>query len=401
MTDYRIFNETDALNYARQEVEFFAADADLVSNEFGDGNLNLVFKVVDQKSGRSLILKQALPYARCVGESWPLSTDRARIEAEVLMLHEKICPQHTVHIVKFDRDLSLIVMEDLSDHLIWRSALIQRKELPLAGQHIGTYLAKTLFFTSDYYLDPQQKKAKVAQFINPELCLITEDLFFTDPYRQHERNNYNPLLESEVQKIQSDPHLQAKVALLKYKFLNQAQALLHGDVHSGSVFVNESSTKVIDAEFGFYGPIAFDVGSVIGNLLLNYAGQPGLSETHVAQVYRQYLLDQIRQIWFTFAAEFARLMAAETTDVAFQVAEYQQLALQQIFVDAIGYAGTELIRRTIGLAHVADLDNIESTEQRAECELGALKLGQALIKNASELDDIEAVIQCIEKLAAS
>ena len=34
--------------------------------------------------------------------------------------------------------------------------------------------------------------------------------------------------------------------------MTNAQALLHGDLHTGSVFVRDDSTKVIDPEFAFY-----------------------------------------------------------------------------------------------------------------------------------------------------
>ena len=39
--------------------------------------------------------------------------------------------------------------------------------------------------------------------------------------------------------------------------------------------VTEAETKVIDPEFAFYGPMGFDVGAVIANLLLNYYSQDG------------------------------------------------------------------------------------------------------------------------------
>ncbi len=48
-----------------------------------------------------------------------------------------------------------------------------------------------------------------------------------------------------------------------------AQALIHGDLHTGSIMVNEQDTKVIDPEFAFYGPMGFDVGTLLANLLLN------------------------------------------------------------------------------------------------------------------------------------
>ena len=45
------------------------------ADEVGDGNLNLVFIVKSDKGG--LIVKQALPYVRLVGDSWPLPLTRA------------------------------------------------------------------------------------------------------------------------------------------------------------------------------------------------------------------------------------------------------------------------------------------------------------------------------------
>lgn len=48
--------------------------------------------------------------------------------------------------------------------------------------------------------------------------------------------------------------------------MNNAQALIHGDLHSGSIFINEKGIKVIDPEFAFYGPMGYDIGNVIGNL---------------------------------------------------------------------------------------------------------------------------------------
>jgi hypothetical protein len=45
------------------------------STEIGDGNINFIY-LVEGPAGR-VIVKQALPYVRCVGEAWPLSQARA------------------------------------------------------------------------------------------------------------------------------------------------------------------------------------------------------------------------------------------------------------------------------------------------------------------------------------
>jgi len=121
MSQYRTFNAADAVAYARQFAGLEQASELVSAHEVGDGNLNLVFKIFDAEGVSRIVVKQALPYVRCVGESWPLTLDRARLEAQTLLEHYRHCPAHTVKIHHFDPDLSVMVMEDLSDHRIWRA----------------------------------------------------------------------------------------------------------------------------------------------------------------------------------------------------------------------------------------------------------------------------------------
>lgn len=274
MGEYRPLTEAEAVEYARNIPGLFPEGAKLSSKEIGDGNLNYVFRIVDEgPSGKSVIFKQALPYARVVGESWPLTLDRARIESEAMRLEDELCPGSVPKIYHTDDDMALTVMEDLSDYVVLRKGLIERRRFPHFARHIGTFLARTLFLTSDLALDPQEKKRRVRRFFNPELCRITEDLVFTDPYYDAPTNSFNPLLTDTVREIWQNDALKLEVAKLKEKFLTQAQALLHGDLHTGSIMVKEDDTRVIDAEFAFYGPMGFDVGAVVANQLRG-AGSP-------------------------------------------------------------------------------------------------------------------------------
>lgn len=379
MAEYRTFTNDDAMRFADEHSGLFGDHSKLSCEEFGDGNLNLVFRVSNDK-GSSLIVKQALPYARCVGESWPLTIDRARIEAEVLLKHRKLCPEHTVEVLHYDAEQAAILMEDLKDYRILRSELIAAKQFPHLAEQLASYMANTLYYSSDFALTGPNKKQQVGKFLNPELCLITEDLFFTDPYCNHERNNIHSEIRSEAQQLWHDEALQAEVAQLKADFLSKPQALLHGDLHSGSIFINDDNCKVIDAEFGFYGPIGFDVGSLLGNLLLNYLGHFGLTtDTAARETQQQYLLAQIETLWQQFSHQFSALMNSECREPALQNSLYQQRFMQQLWADSLGYAGCELIRRTVGLAHVADLDTIGDSAVRGQCEAKALKLGRELI----------------------
>jgi len=362
------------------------------AQEVGDGNLNLVFKIFDTEGVSRIIVKQALPYVRCVGESWPLTLDRARLEAQTLVAHHQHCPQHTVRIVHFDPELAVMVMEDLSDHRIWRGELINNVYYPRAASQLGEYLAQALFHTSDFYLHPHEKKAQVAQFINPEMCEITEDLFFNDPYQVHERNSYPSALETDVAALREDAQLKLAVAALKHRFFSHAEALLHGDIHSGSIFVAEGSFKAIDAEFGFFGPIGFDIGTAIGNLLLNYCGLPGHLGIRDAAAAREQRLNDIQQFWTTFAERFQALTAEKSRDVALACPGYASAFLKKVWADAVGFCGTELIRRSVGLSHVADIDAIPDEAMRHECLRHAITLGKALIVIADRIDSVDELI---------
>ncbi len=198
----------------------------------------------------------------------------------------------------------------------------------------------------------------MAQFINPAMCEITEDLFFNDPYQIHERNNYPAELEADVAALRDDAQLKLAVAALKHRFFAHAEALLHGDIHSGSIFVAEGSLKAIDAEFGYFGPIGFDIGTAIGNLLLNYCGLPGqlgirdAAAARAAAERHPPAVDHLRR------ALPGRWRRRKTRDAALAYPGYASAFLKKVWADAVGFCGSELIRRSVGLSHVADIDTI-------------------------------------------
>lgn len=397
MSQYRTFTAADAVEYAKRFGGVDDPSALVSAEEIGDGNLNLVFKIFDRQGKSRVIVKQALPYVRCVGESWPLTLDRARIEAETLVEHYKYCPQHTVQVTHYDPELAVMVMEDLSSYRIWRSELVRGAYYPEAARQLGEYLAQTLFHTSDFSLHPHRKKAEVARFINPELCEITEDLFFNDPYMAHERNSYPAALEALIAGLRHDDALKIAVAGLKHHFFAHAEALLHGDIHSGSIFVADGGLKVIDAEFGYFGPVGFDVGTALGNLLINYCALPGLLAPREAAEGRERRLNDVREVWTHFAARFTALAEEKTCDVALAWPGYVNAFLQKVWIDSIGYCGTELIRRTVGMSHVADMKNIGDEAMRTECIRRAITLGQRLILAAPHVENIDAFIARIRQ----
>ncbi|MGO4529363.1 S-methyl-5-thioribose kinase [Paenibacillus sp. 2TAF8] len=396
MTQYHPLTPQEAIELAKTLPGPFAADANLDCHEIGDGNLNLVFHITDQNSDKSIIIKQALPYAKVVGESWPLSLVRARIEREILQEEYRLCPGMVPEVYHYDDNLALTVMEDLSDHVIMRKGLIDGASYPLFAQHIGEFMARTLFFTSDLGMNQQQKKEQQGRFVNPDQCKITEDLIFDEPYRIAQNNNYEAAIEDEAEALRTDEVLHLEIALLREKFLTHGQALLHGDLHTGSIFVTPESTKVIDPEFAFYGPMGFDVGAVLANLLLHYVSLSGRFQDQSTRNTREKeLLDMVRDVWTEFDTRFRALWSTDLIDPMAKTPGYQNMYVQQLFRDTIGFTGAKMVRRIVGLAHVADIDTLTDAAERERAQRKALAVGKALIKNNRQINSIGEVLDLV------
>lgn len=371
------------------ELKLFSEGSTIECREIGDGNLNLVFLLQHPESQKSIIIKQALPYAKVVGESWPLTLRRATIEANALRKHGEFVPHLVPKVHLADEALAITVMDDLSHLEIARDTLIKGESLPKLSQDIGEYLAKTLFYTSDYALHPFEKKKLAVEFSNPELCKITEDLVYTDPFFDYETNDFEPELKPDVEAIWQNEVLKVETAKLKRSFLTEAEALVHGDLHTGSIFADKGETKVIDPEFAFYGPIGFDVGQFIANLIFQTITRE--------ESGRREIFDAIEHTWEVFSSLFSDLLEKESNEPFASLPAYRQSILEKIFTDTVGVAGCELIRRTIGLAHVADLDGIQDKENRLEGKRQALRLGTAFILQREKLDSIASLLALVKE----
>lgn len=387
---YEPLTEETAVSLAL-ELELFPEGSIINCREIGDGNLNLVFLLKHSESQKSIIIKQALPYAKVVGESWPLTLHRAVIEANALKKHGEFVPHLVPKVHLADKTLAITIMDDLSHLEIVRDTLIKGGSLPKLSGDIGEYLARTLFFTSDYALLPFEKKKLAVEFSNPELCKITEDLVFTDPFFDHETNDFEPELKPDVEAIWHNELLKSEAAKLKRSFLTEAEALIHGDLHTGSIFADKIETKVIDPEFAFYGPIGFDVGQFIANLVFQAITRE--------ESGRQEIFEMIEHTWIVFSTLFSDLLEKESNEPFVSLPACRQSILEKIFTDATGFAGCELIRRTIGLAHVEDLDGIVDKATRLESKRKALRLGTALILQRGKLEGIKQFLALVKEEA--
>jgi 5-methylthioribose kinase len=370
--------------------------------EVSDGNLNVVYIVTGTAGG--VCVKQSLPFVRVAGEQWPMPLERAYFEQLYLRSSEPFVNGLQPALLYYDPVRFAFAMELLAEHITLRNGLIAGTRYPTAARSTAEYVARRAFATSVLAEPFEQVNERMAAFSqNQALLRITVDLIFTHPYVHNERNRWTtPQLDATVATLRGDSILKVAAARLGYRFLTAHEALLHGDLHTGSLMVTTTDTRVIDAEFAAYGPIGFDLGLFVGNLLMAFFSQPGHeSTTGERSEYSAWILTQIDEFWRVFVREYDALWRTrrprgdgypsvffEDQDFALERARY----FSGLLADTLGFAGTEIIRRIVGFAHNKDFESIADPDLRARLEHRALTFARTLVIHAQKFSSMDDVL---------
>jgi 5-methylthioribose kinase len=109
-------------------------------------------------------------------------------------------------------------------------------------------------------------------------------------------------------------------------------------------------------------------------------------------------LASIERVWGTFESHFTELWKDHVQDPVLRDEGFRSWYLNRTLCEAIGFAGAEVIRRTIGLAHVQDLDGIEDEQRREAARKFALRIGRWAILKAGEFHSVDQFthgLQCL------
>jgi 5-methylthioribose kinase len=396
-TKYFTMKEKDAARYAAEKLDFiFSPGDDLECKEIGDGNLNYIFRVWRKSDGASIVIKQSGPVAR-ISDEFKVSPDRNRIEYDILKYQGELAPGLVPKVYLYDPIMNCTVMDDLSDHTIMRTAMLEHRQFPRFAEDITTFMANTLILTTDLCLDHKRKKELVKNFINPELCEITEDLVYTEPFNDVNNRNrvFEPNREWIEENVYGDEALRLETAKLKFEFMTNAQSLVHGDLHTGSIFIKEDSMKFIDPEFAFYGPMGFDIGNIVANLMFAWAN----ADAYEVSKQKEWLEETIVAVVDLFKEKYNVLFDENVTEVTARYKGFKEYYLDRILSDTAGVAGLEGSRRIIGIAQVKDITTIEDEAKRIRAERICLTAAKKFIMKRDEFKTGKDFLDVILKTA--
>ena len=342
-----------------------ATAAEVEVTEVTAGNMNRVF--IARGPLGSLAVKQAPPWVQAVGPEWPIDPNRIASEARAYGLLAELAPDGVPTVEPVDLDRYVLVMEDLSDLDVLRDVLVRQVADRVAGTEpvaidfealgavIGRFSAELTLATSLVGLPAEEHAALIVTAANPELCALTVDAVLHEPYRLNDHNHWIAELDDEVRAMYADTELLGAVDQVKQIFATRAEALIHGDLHSGSVMIGERegarAIKIFDPEFSFVGPAGMDLGLFWANLTIASiaAAQVGAHDLAAERA------GAVRSSWVAF-----REVVSERWP--HRLAEPDGLGLdawlERIRSEAWRFAGVEAVRRVAGYSHAADFTTL-------------------------------------------
>lgn len=361
-----LFSVDDTARWVESRPELRTWGAVRSVEEIGDGNLNQVFRV--QCESGSMIVKQSMAFVR-IDPSWPLAPERIEHEALSYEQWNRLMPGAGPRLLSFDAANHALAVEDLRRHRVWRGELQNGEVQTGAAASLGRHVADAAELLSAGALEAQPGDLP-DRARNPVMTQLMDDVIFTFPYVEHPHNSFPPEVEGLVDSIRADPSYMSAKEDLAAHWRSSRDALIHGDLHTGSVMVLGSDARMIDAEFSWVGPISWDVGEMVGNLLI--AGIHGrVTHSPVAAE-----LDRLAiEFWSAFAARRAEANP-ERAPVS---------ATASIDAEVVGYAGLEMVRRVIGSGKADEIQAL-SPEPRALASEAILRAGAELVRSHRELD---------------
>lgn len=393
----------DDANLRRKIIEYVLNNTrifknnDLDISEVGDGNVNYIYKITDGK--KSVIVKFSDDYIRG-STTRKLSSARSKIESEILQKQFELSNGLAPEVYSYSEENSFIVMEDLSDYKVFRESL-KNKEILFKdfGTEMAKFLYNTLFKTTDLVMDIKSKKETVARFVNYDMCEISERLVFTEPYMNNQGlNSYSNENEEFIKKeFYNDPKMKYEVAKLKNLFMTKSESMIHGDLHSGSIFVNEKGLKVFDPEFAFYGPMGYDIGNIIASLMISYVVNYYENDKNDNK-FSGWIKETILSIIENYIKIYNENYSKDVNTYMFDNEDFKKYYLTQVLRETSGYAGTEIIRRTIGVAKVWDIERVLEKEYYSDIEKDLLVIGKKLVMNSDKFYSRESYTELIENI---
>jgi 5-methylthioribose kinase len=403
MDNHITLSAETAIEYVKRKTNIFSKSEILTAKVFDgnrqsvDGLCNHLVLVKSMTTGHSVVLKQMMPYVRALkdrGIVLPMKLARINTEVYYAKLLDEIMPGAVPTIHLWDEANSIVIMEDLSEMKILRNEMINMKQFPDFPRQLGEFLGRSAFFTSERFLSKNEKMSLAHIFeFNNDGCIF-ENLIFEAPFKNYKDREIYHALQKDIDDICNNPNVLKEVAILKDIFMNKKQALIHADLHTSNIFVDEKKMKVFDGEYAHYGPVAYDIGLLIGSFITNYASLIGVKciSEEKRQDYQAYVFNVISEMYNTFERSFIELCQKHHKD------QNLKAYMDSTIKDSIGFAACSSFSRVYDYNLTFDFKRTDNLEEQVKGRRFIIKLTKYLLLNRSNFNSIEDVLSAMKAL---
>jgi 5-methylthioribose kinase len=330
----KILSESNIFEYLRERYPT-ALGAGARCEPAGDGNINWVRRI--RSEAGSVIVKQAGPCLQKFPE-YAVTPDRILHEARYYRAvapfdPDGVCPR----VLTLDADHRVLVLEDLGECERLDAALRRGADVTGALCRIAAFLGRVHERTRN-----QHDLANFPVGASDDGVLR---LHFEHIFRLPFAPNDFPLsaaLRAVARELAGDAAFRERVAAVE-THCREGAALIHGDVQPTNILLARRGAVLLDAEIAHRGSPHFDVGLLLGHLVL----------AAVARGRAADAVERVAPVWQAYVV--ARGAGAAACD----------------FREAAAIAGIEVLRRTLGAARVPEVadDAVALAAVRAGAQL--------------------------------
>ncbi len=360
----------------------------------GDGHINYVFKV--KSPVRSYVLKQGLEDPRNLKAKTRVASYRNEAECDTMRILHSIVPEYVPEILYQDRDNHIFIMEFIENLKAVRFQLIKENQIPDLGLEVGDFLARSAFYTSEYYLDRPKFRRLQSQFENTELRRIMEDgIFLTRFGTDLDQEAYHKW--ERFRQITDDPACQTNRLTLRRTFMTHSDCLIHADFHTSNVFLSDEGLKMLDFEFSFMGPFGYDMGYFTGSLIAAYCAAcfKDYPSEQERQQCKAYLLSTIKMLFESYNHTFISSWSKDAKPEYRDQEGFREILLKEMLRDSVGYTAITNWCRTTDTWSLPEYRAIEDDNARRFAMTMAVLLDHELILHRQGFENVDDFIDLI------
>lgn len=355
-----------------------------------EGFVNFVHRV--RQNGKSYIVKQSRPYLRHAGISAALPADRNYLEFLSFTLRGGIDDQTVPQMHFVDPDNNVFVMEDLLSLGMrpLRYQLNDGIEFPRFSSQIGAFLARNHFFTSELFLDKDVFRKMQAEFANPSMRAVMEDLVLAQPVLEDD----SPIAYLGTRAWQ-DPALRRELVKTRDTLIRKGECLIHGDLHTSNIFIDATHTRIIDMEYSFVGPFSYDLGYLLANFVSQYAAFEFKSAVprRRRELFQRYLLHTIKGVLDRYFECFTSHFELRAKPIYRETRGYlTDYLFPDILREALGFLSAANLHRISSLVEFPDFDSIADPKDRVLAQGLSAAIDEYLLRHRDSLATSDQVV---------